>query len=489
MVVSYKRELKHNYLIIEPEEVFYDSYEIKMMAANVIDGLLKFHVKQVDNRKSYYYEITSRQPLSRLLECRNIGAEELKCIITGIARTLGRLDSYLLQEEQILLEPEFIYIEPEQYEISLCLLPGKQGDFPEDMTRLLQYLLGKVDHQDKECVVLAYGLYQESLKDNYGMDDLLKLLVEPSEGKKEMRYEAEKLSEEYDQPETDAVFDSRYQERSRNGYDNRENRHKNQTGDRLVSAAVILGGPLLVWLLEGSEGIRKYWYFLVALDGLAIIVTVYRRLQGKKKGEGGSPENSTAYSERPTAYSEKLTAYSERPTVYSEKPGVPSGKSVVNLENSFSLEKIKNQRKAREKSMPGIDKHDNWQIEFEEDEEAENESTGAGDEIGTVLLTETHKNADMRCLRSMEKGIDDIVIAYVPFIIGKQEGLVDCVLNRDTVSRLHARIDREGEEYTITDLNSTNGIIVGKRTLETNECAVLTPGEEVYIANIGFVFT
>ena len=86
MVVSYKRELKHNYLIIEPEEVFYDSYEIKMMAANVIDGLLKFHVKQVDNRKSYYYEITSRQPLSRLLECRNIGTEELKCIITGTLR-------------------------------------------------------------------------------------------------------------------------------------------------------------------------------------------------------------------------------------------------------------------------------------------------------------------------------------------------------------------------------------------------------------------
>ena len=32
MVVSYKRELKHNYLIIEPEEVFYDSYEIKMLS-------------------------------------------------------------------------------------------------------------------------------------------------------------------------------------------------------------------------------------------------------------------------------------------------------------------------------------------------------------------------------------------------------------------------------------------------------------------------
>ena len=447
MVVTYKRELKHNYLIIEPEEVFYDSYEVKMMAANCIEGLLKFHVKQVDNRKSYYYEITSRQPLSRLLECRNTGAEELRCIITGIARTLGRLDSYLLQEEQILLEPEFIYVEPERYEISLCLVPGRQGDFPGDMTRLLQYLLGKADHQDKECVVLAYGLYQESLKDNYGMNDLLKLLVEKSGGEEERRYEAEELPEEYGQPGKEAVFDSRYQERSKGEYDNREKRHKNQAGTSLVCAAVMLGGPLFVWLLEGIEGIGKYWYFLVALDGLAVFVTVYRRLRGEE----------------------------EKECIIREKPTAP--------------EKIKNHRKAGEKCIAKADEHDNWQIEFEEEEVDEPESAGMDDEIGTVLLAETHKNAEIRCLRSMEKGIDDIVIAYVPFIIGKQEGLVDCVLNRDTVSRLHARIDREGEEYKITDLNSTNGTIVGKRILETNECAVLTPGEEVYIANIGFVFT
>ena len=32
MEIKYKRELKHNYLIIIPEETFYDSYEIRMMA-------------------------------------------------------------------------------------------------------------------------------------------------------------------------------------------------------------------------------------------------------------------------------------------------------------------------------------------------------------------------------------------------------------------------------------------------------------------------
>ena len=95
MEIKYKRELKHNYLIIIPEETFYDSYEIRMMASNCIDGLLKFHVKQVDNIRSYYYEITSRQPLTRLLEYQSLGAEELRCLITGIVRTLERMETYL----------------------------------------------------------------------------------------------------------------------------------------------------------------------------------------------------------------------------------------------------------------------------------------------------------------------------------------------------------------------------------------------------------
>ena len=36
---------------------------------------------------------------------------------------------------------------------------------------------------------------------------------------------------------------------------------------------------------------------------------------------------------------------------------------------------------------------------------------------------------------------------YYPFIIGKQENLVDHVLNRETVSRLHLRIDQKAGHY------------------------------------------
>jgi len=46
-----------------------------------------------------------------------------------------------------------------------------------------------------------------------------------------------------------------------------------------------------------------------------------------------------------------------------------------------------------------------------------------------------------------------------------------------TLSKVHARLDRDGEVWTITDLGSTNGVLLGEgddeRTLGANESAVV----------------
>ena len=81
---------------------------------------------------------------------------------------LRRTEEYLLKEEQILLEPDYIYVEPEDFAVFFCLLPGYSQSFPDAFTQLLQYILEKVNHQDHRSVVLAYGLYHESLKEIMG---------------------------------------------------------------------------------------------------------------------------------------------------------------------------------------------------------------------------------------------------------------------------------------------------------------------------------
>lgn len=431
MKITYRREMKHNYMIIEPEKAGYDSYEMYMMAANGIEGLLKFHIKQVDNRKSYYYEITSKQPLNRVLEYHSLGEEELKKLIAGIGQILGRLEVYLLQERHILLEPEYIYIEPERFSVFLCLVPGRNGIFPEEMTGLLRYLLGKVNHQDKECVVMAYGLYQESLKENYGIKDLLEIISKNSvheNGNEEKITQAEKddeIDEDHDFVPSFSEKKEIVQKESMNLY------HLGK--GMLTSIAVISGVTAVLWLCFGSSGIRKFWY-AAAAAGMVCMIGSFISL-GRKSGpqkEGGHKEGGNWHQQE--------------------------------------------------------EGHD-WQMIFEEGAKEKVAETKEEEIVQTVLLTDTTSDQDIRYLRAAGSEMEDIAISYVPYLIGKQEGLVDYVLDKETISRIHVRIDREGGEYRISDLNSTNGTSVNGRLLETNETVALKAGDEVFIANYAFIFT
>ena len=178
MKTSYQREMKRNYLIVDPElseipEMI--PFEQKMLEQNQIDGILHFQVRQKDEKIRFFYEITSRQPLIRMLEGQSVQAPQIRALVFGIARALDHMEQYLLSEKSVLLDPEYLYVDPENLKVWLCLVPGRECDFPEDYSKFLEYLLGKVDHRDKESVVLAYGLYQETRKENYGMGDILRL--------------------------------------------------------------------------------------------------------------------------------------------------------------------------------------------------------------------------------------------------------------------------------------------------------------------------
>ena len=203
MEIRYSREMNHNYMIIEaPEEE--TGYAVQMLSANAIEGLLKFRVRQTEEAREYYYEITSRQPLRRVLEKRTLSGQELRSILLGVLAVLKRVEEYLLKEEQLLLDPEYLYLEPDHFTVELCLVPGHREEAPQALSKLLGYLLERADHQDREAVVLAYNLYQISLRENYGTADLLRQL-----SGEDRIFSAEKRNEDKGDPETAGVWADR----------------------------------------------------------------------------------------------------------------------------------------------------------------------------------------------------------------------------------------------------------------------------------------
>lgn len=86
---------------------------------------------------------------------------------------------------------------------------------------------------------------------------------------------------------------------------------------------------------------------------------------------------------------------------------------------------------------------------------------------------------DGRVIAKLEKDV---------FVIGKQKGEVDLVLEDDTISRLHSRICKEGDIVYLEDLNSTNGTFKNGLRLQPYEKRRLEEGDEVRFGKLLFVY-
>ena len=74
-----------------------------------------------------------------------------------------------------------------------------------------------------------------------------------------------------------------------------------------------------------------------------------------------------------------------------------------------------------------------------------------------------------------------IPLQNLPITVGKMAGAVDLVLNDQSVSRLHARISRDGNRFFITDLNSTNGTFRNGMWLEPNASEIIEPSQTPFL--------
>jgi hypothetical protein len=436
MQITYRREIKHNYMIIDPEEMEWEGYESRMLQNNSVEGVLPLQIRQTQDGIRFYYDITSRQPLLRLLEAQKWRAEQIRRLLIGIFGVLERMENYLLRDSRILLDPEYIYVDPENTRIWLCIVPGLMRDFPEDFGRLLEKILEYVDHQDKESVVLAYGIYQETRKTNYGIDDIMCLVREDPQSKNlvDERTKPELRQEPEEEPE------------------------------------VVLSNP----------------------DPYPESCVPVRLMRNEiRKGKTTHEKNGNEYGKKKKAYDKKQRSAEQK-----------SGLIATVCQWIQSLRHKKNQ----EEMMIQVP----WEMMFQEEEEPqesnplktrEEVSTAANERNryspdretqeewhGTTLLTDLSCQECDRRLCAVDADEDDIRIAYYPFVIGKQESLVDYCLNRDTVSRLHVRFDRDDGRYYITDLNSSNGTMLRGNMMENNEKLEIFIGDEVLIAQYRYVF-
>lgn len=191
MNVTYKRELDHNYLVLDQEE-FQENYQVGMLVKNRIPGLLECRVSRLDTGAAFYYEITSRQSLRLVLERKRLSQQELLKLLEGILRAAQSCEEYLLDTDRLLLTPDHIYLEPDDWTVFFCFCPFGDGETGGGLPGLAEYLLDHLDRQDSGAVTLGYEFYRMAGEEN---PSLRRLLDAWKEGKGQEEGEKESVPE------------------------------------------------------------------------------------------------------------------------------------------------------------------------------------------------------------------------------------------------------------------------------------------------------
>lgn len=106
----------------------------------------------------------------------------------------------------------------------------------------------------------------------------------------------------------------------------------------------------------------------------------------------------------------------------------------------------------------------------------------------TMLLKEAVQGETFLLRAENPAQYHNIPIIEFPFFVGKLESKVNYTINSTAISRFHAKIECIGNQYFITDLNSTNGTFVNNIRLKANETKELQENEKLSFANITFYF-
>lgn len=106
----------------------------------------------------------------------------------------------------------------------------------------------------------------------------------------------------------------------------------------------------------------------------------------------------------------------------------------------------------------------------------------------TVYIEEAHANKKKEyCLYTPEGKIVSR-LDKDSLIIGKKREEADVVLEEASVSRMHARIDKEDDTFYLEDLNSTNGTYKNGLQLKPYERRELEPEDEIRIGKQELIF-
>ncbi|OUP50320.1 DUF6382 domain-containing protein [Lachnoclostridium sp. An181] len=192
METGYTKDVSKAYIVVETRGIYEKEYQMCMMETNQIPGLLPVSSRGVDNNTQFLYEINGKVSMKAVYEKAKMKGEEMQNFIRKFWELQKVWKDYLLDSENVLLEPEFIFMEKGNF--YFCYYPMEKQEMKQELLHLFEYFVEKADFTDKESMYLASRFQRAALESNFHFSDLIQLLEQEKEETEE-QFMAEKQKE------------------------------------------------------------------------------------------------------------------------------------------------------------------------------------------------------------------------------------------------------------------------------------------------------
>jgi len=178
--VSYERGAATSFLTLKtdlPEKIIY--YQVEMIACNKIPHILPFDMRRENKETCLRYNITSMLPLTQFLK-RKISRNEFLKVFADVTRAILDSRNYFLCDENIILDIDYVYINPGSGEVAVVYIPAEfDVDIGNEFRKFVMNVIinaADIDEGDGDNFIQRILGYAKS--DTFNMVEFYKLVMD-----------------------------------------------------------------------------------------------------------------------------------------------------------------------------------------------------------------------------------------------------------------------------------------------------------------------
>lgn len=414
-------------------------FDEKILLKRKLPGLLPVEKCFVDGKGQYWYNISGKQSLESYCNALDLKIDFVRRMIISICNEIEILERNLVDENCIVLNPKFIFISNSNNEVIFTAYPGNERKIDEEFRDLMEFVITKIDHSDNMAVESAYEIYNKSMDDAYTLFDIKESILKYKDKKADTGAKPVIIQENNGVSVYSSGEDTTYEYKEENFMPQKSMVAEEITGYHVEKK------PSLIKEKKSPKN---------------------KKSQKKSKIKSQPAQVKTPKSKSKDGIVDKvkkiLTATPE--TIFK-----PKTKNPADLKKGIPME-LKNSNESFYVSPD---------MEIEREKEPEYHPT--------VCLSDYIDKPQGILLYEGTESMENIELKQLVMEIG-QSKKADAKICKETVSHLHARIEQNGSEYYIEDLNSTNGTFINGEILSYKDKKKLKRNDIIKFADVKYRF-